>query len=207
MVLLFSSCTKEEVFTDVETVVVELSAEEFLADYVNQDILFQYSYSNVATGEASGWLIDKKGEVRIYDLGTGNTPATLSDKGVCSSSDLLGLLAETTSNGQAIEAEELVERFKQIRAASHGELTANQQESEKLGTETFYAIIHDNNGEAYSNVGCGDGCVDDSSYTMTTHPYARIILKQSGTDNRINESSQAIELTSWLENIHTDVWN
>ncbi len=209
ILLVFSSCTKEESFTELETSPVQtISATDYLANNVFQDILFQYAYSNIATGETNGWVIDKDGQVRIYDLSSQNNPTLITDRTTCSKDDLLELFSQSTPNGEVIEAEELVKKFEVIRAASGGDLTENQLESEKIGTSTFYAIIRSSDRESpvviECGLGCGNGDIDTNPNTST---YTRFILQQSGTNNRYNQSSQAVELSNWLENIHETVWN
>lgn len=200
ILLAFTSCTKEE--SIIEVVPTQLTAAEFLALHVSQDILFQYSYDNPTIGVSNGWLIDKKGEVKTYELSSINNSSDITDKGSCTRTDLLNLYAYSKPNGTSIEAEELVAKYKQISDASYGILSTNQSGSEKEGTSTFYAIQYDSNGETYtSNTGCGNNCGNGT----TKSPFARIILQQSGTNNRYNQSTAATGLVQWLSNIHETV--
>ena len=200
--VLFTSCTKEA--DSIEVTAIEISPEDFLETYVHQDILFQFSYTNPTTGIANGWLIDKKGEVRTYDLSTQSNPSSIADRGNCNKTDLLSLYAHSTPNGVVIEAEELVAKYRQIRDAANGILSSNQKGSEKEGTSSFYAIAKNSN-NLTTYAGCGGGCINDSNRD-TVYPYARIVLDQSGTDNRQNQNTAATELTEWLSSIHETVW-
>ncbi|MFK7904192.1 MAG: hypothetical protein AB8B69_03660 [Chitinophagales bacterium] len=201
LLMAFTSCSKEA--DNIAVIPVEISAEDFLRTHVNQDILFQFSYTNATTGVANGWLIDKKGQVMTYDLSSESNPTNVTDKGYCTRTDLLSLYTQATSNGTLIEAEELKGNYMQIREAAYGSLSPNQKGSEKEGVSTFYAVAYDTSG--MTSVGCGAECENEPTES-DLYPYSRIILNQSGTDNRYNESMAANDLVQWLSSIHEVVW-
>lgn len=201
LITAFTSCSKEA--DNIAIIPVEISAEDFLASHVAQDILFQFSYTNTATGVANGWLIDKKGQVMTYDLSSESNPMNVTDKGYCTKTDLLNLYTQATSNGTLIEAEELKAKYLQIKKAANGSLSPNQKGSEKEGVSTLYAVAYDTSG--MTSVGCGAEC-DNEPTESNLYPYSRIILNQSGTNNRYNESMAANGLVQWLNGIHEEVW-
>lgn len=204
LVLSLFACQKEQVEIVQPTSRAPLTAQEKLDKLSLPIILFQYSFVDLETGEETGWIVDRSGNVRTYaySRSAGNAPSSGNE--TWQESDLANFYALASETVATIEAEELLTRAHQGLGLSKRFLSGTETRNDASWVSGFYAFTQSEKTSG-SNGASHNSCYGAPDYTNnipTDSKIDRMIINLSGRLNRYETSNYATNLHQWLLNLN-----
>lgn len=192
-----SACQKESISTEQIAPNTPLSTQQRLDMLAPPLVIFQYSLSNLETGEETGWIVDRSGKLKTYKTTWPLDRELHSNNENWNENDIANLYAIATETVSSVALEELLSRVHQGNSLSKKFLTTTSINEDANWVEGFYAFSVP-----------GAGCSADMSKHQHEHnhvtgnAYDAVIYRQivhlSGYFNRYETSSYAIDLHRWM---------
>ncbi|MCO6490897.1 MAG: hypothetical protein J5I98_20940 [Phaeodactylibacter sp.] len=195
------SCQKDPAYVGQPSPETALTPQQKLDRLSPPLVLFQYAFVNLETGQESGWIIDRSGNVRPYEYARDANDVPASGNEAWEEGDLANLYALATEPAAAIEIEELLKRAHQGLALSSRFLSGTETDEAASWVAGFYAFTQTTsagNDRPHSN------CYGATTYNNnipTTTRINRKIVNLSGHINRYETSNYATDLHQWLLNL------
>ncbi len=164
-------------------------------------VLFQYSYTNLETGEEIGWIIDRSGYVRTYSAS--HTPGTVpsSDNEAWQEAEVFELHARSTEMIASLEDEEVLSFARKALSLHRDRLSQTERDEEATWVAGLYAFTQARKTSGYGPSSHESGCnagVDYSNPGLSETKINRLIISLSGQVNRYETSTSATDLQQWL---------
>ncbi len=150
----------------------------------NQDIYFEVSYTNSAWGKNryEGFVVDQDGRIRTYE-----NPASwhkpIDNQTSLTSAEIKENLKETTLTDVQISATALKSYVDKIPSITTTEFSKRVPNGNDMGQTKFYAYRFDTKAGTYTP----------------------ILLNETGDWKMQNKDKTAIEISTWLETLQTEV--
>lgn len=193
--LFLSACQKEADESLIST--TAQSTPEYYLSKLVEGVLFQMDTEDLATGQHTGWLIDRNGEVRSYAFGSGQ----ISMENQCDASEIGTLAATAETSLHSIPADEFVENIRlsrQVSRSNLGEATTDENETRITRLMVFRAMAPQNTAST-SDDQCSNG--PHANPASSERRFQRILLKSTGAHRQLNNSENAPTLINWMEGI------
>lgn len=170
-------------------------AENYLANPRMSPVLFQFATINETSGAMSGYLIDRYGHIRTYELAEAPNEFLQYRNNYLDKTSLQTLLDVSVASGETIELTELVRRVRIYHRSSDQEL--DQRDGNELANETvtFYAYAAAN-AEASASSNCNSS--SHTSSQLDENTVRQLPLYSQGKVNLTNESAYVEEMVQWL---------
>ena len=203
MFVAFSSCERDTLKDLPVYEAKELSGKDYLLNYFTPKVMFHYAYRDLESETYSGWLIDNKGTLYTYKS---DEVQDFPDYHQLSDLHFNRLLAASEPVGE-IDVETLVEKYKKIYKASHGQIeTAEANESSHFQA-AYYAYFFSSSTSSSSGYsgsnGCGGGSVGSAPNSQTM--YNQVKLARAGKENTRLNTNQASDLIDWMINVQLGI--
>ncbi|GGM90794.1 hypothetical protein GCM10010967_24840 [Dyadobacter beijingensis] len=148
-----------------------------------QEVYFEVHYSNQAWGKQfRGFLIDKEGQVRTYDMPAGWNDADV--KPTFTKDEMEGNLSKTKISSTKIASAELDKNISAAQKITGDNFSKPVNGGADMGLVRFYAYSYDANNRTYRSV----------------------LLRQTGDVIINNLDTNAKEVADWLTKVVDDVY-
>ena len=173
--------------------------------FIQQPVVFQFVYTNPAQQIRHGWIVDRYGNAKRYDLSALNTSElqNLPEGNICSENEINRLRNLTGDVLTTIDRQELADKSKLIKNAANGNLTETHTHLASGGTATLFAYLLDHTEVNTDN--SSSGC--DNSSDCSVDYYKRVLLEQTGATEIYNNNPAAADLIGWLKaTVNEEYW-
>jgi len=190
--LVFISCEKEA----VTPVVKEIDHTLLYLNNLDTDVLFASVHMNHETENLTGWIIDKKGDVRSIQH---NQLIAIENSIV--SVDPIESLYQNSEIVKSLDTDELVNMHKLSRSL----ILANDMNITEDESNTTAYISYHIHTRAEDSDECSD-CSDHESDKKTETTYSQFVIKASGYLNTLSDD-RALLVQDYLNSIEEDLSN
>lgn len=205
LLVLIVSCSQQKEEQLEITSTFEITPEGYLDLNFQQDVLFRYEFKEEATGQRTGWLIDRDGFIRDYNFD--EDAVRLTNGNHCSNDNLNHLIESSNATGQVIDLEELVGKAKLIADVAGGSISElSTTEAIGEGRKSYYiynrVLNNETSNDDHDCSGNGNGY---SSYNVNDMSFEQVVLKVRGSHVQDNNHPDAQYLANWMEEINDNL--
>ncbi|MAT53644.1 MAG: hypothetical protein CMN32_04130 [Saprospirales bacterium] len=184
------SCTKEQ---DLPVITSQNSPDQAYMMSLKNRVVFVVQQKDLATGQVSGWFIDKYGKVRSFEGVAG------LDGELTKASQVEALVQASVSVPLSLAPEELAPKARLIKALSNQHLTEAVIDPD-AGVDYRVMAILANDYNQHPN-SCSERPGADNWDEELANSYQLLLLKAEGSINQVNQSDKAAILLDWLYQI------
>ncbi len=187
LVLLFMSCSKEEV---APVIYSQNSPDETYLLSLKNDVLFVVQQQDLNTGQVSGWFIDKHGAVNSFEAGPAFEGSWVRQERVSA------LKMASTATPVNLTPEELAPKARligKLNSQQLNEAVMDPSATSNLRILALYAWDYGQNPNA-----CSERPGVENWDEELSNGFELLLLKSEGRVNQMNLNEKAATLLEWL---------
>ncbi len=196
LIVSLESCEKEALLAPGKQVV--LSPEELLGIQVSQDLVFQLVIVEPGEYTQSGWILDRKGNLRTYQLHD-DFQWISNENEVVTEDHLAYLLDESKSSSLEVEAEIYLKKYYEVQRLNGSQISDIETGQSDSRQTAIYAY---RSTEAEATV---EGCGGEYDGEGANRNFEKILIALDGPEVVQNESNAARSLKTWLTDLNEEL--
>lgn len=185
--ILTSSCHKEQA---APIFVSQLSPDQAYLLGLKNDVLFIFQQKDLASGQVSGWFIDKNGAVRGMEGGSE------FDEALITTSQIASLKSNAAESQLQLSPEELAPKAHLIESLDEQQLSEPQIDP-NAEIEIRVLAVKDNDYDNHPN-NCSERQGNATWDEGLANSFEIVLLQAKGSFNQDNEDANAIQILNWL---------
>ena len=168
------------------------------------EVLFQFARRDLATGQETGWIIDRQGWVKSYERKLAPGAMLSANNEQVAALEVHNLYSAASAGLFQIDKEELAQYFFLSSSLQQNQLSVATSQS---GVQQIDAVFAYTQQTFHQSVGTGGNCNGGSQDLVSITQIERRVVEIDGPESRYTTSLKGQELQLWLHSLEAQALN